>query len=65
MTKLKFRSDIFKSSNKPIIYKFFYKFIYNLFHTFFHNIFSYIYRYLKICQPNVIKKIKTDYKRSF
>ena len=51
MTKLKFKSDILKSSNK-----FF-------FHRFFYKLFIYIYECLKIYQLNIIKKIKYNYKK--
>ena len=51
MTKLKFKSDILKSSNK-----FF-------FHRFFYKLFIYIYKCLKIYQLNIIKKIKKDNKK--
>ena len=47
MTKLRFKSDILKSSNKSILYKFFYN----------------IRKCLKIYQPNAIKKIKKDCKK--
>ena len=47
MTKLRFKSDILKSSNKSILYKCFYN----------------IRKCLKIYQLNAIKKIKKDCKK--
>ena len=50
--KLRFKSDISKSSNESIFHKLFY----NVFITFCFS--SHIWKYLKIYQLNIIKKIK-------
>ena len=54
MTKLKFKSDIFKSSNKSTFYEFFLIFFFN---NFFHRYRNFQKKY----QLNIIKKTKKVY----
>ena len=54
MAKLKFKSGIYKSTNKSI----FYNFCCNFFIIFFH-----IFRCLKVYQLTIIKEIEKDFKK--
>ena len=54
MAKLKFKSGIYKSTNKSI----FYNFCCNCFYIFFFHIF----RCLKVYQLSIIKEIEKDFK---
>ena len=56
MAKLKFKSGIYKSTNKSI----FYNFCCNCFYFFF---FFHIFRCLKVYQLSIIKEIEKDFKK--